>query len=130
LPLPSPVGRTRAGEITEALAQIRAAESSQELVRRRVRLEVSRALAAFQTRNAGAALFSRDLLTRAQADLSSLREAIASGQLTLREGLQWQRSLIELLQADIDARLAGLLAWVELRRVVGLPLLSAAGGAR
>ena len=68
------------------------------------------------------------LMARAHADLAALREAIASRQLTLREGLQWQRSLIELLQADIDVRLARALAWVDLRRVVGLPFSSATGG--
>lgn len=130
IPLPAPVGRTRAGEIAETLAQIRAAESSQELVRRRVRLEVARAVSGFQSRNAEATLFGVDLVARAHADLAALREAIGSGQLTLREGLQWQRSLIELLQADIGVRLARALAWVELRRVVGLPLSSVTGGGR
>lgn len=130
LPLPAPVGRTRAGEITETLAQIRAAEASEELVRRRVRLEVTRALAAVRARDAAASLFASDLITRARADLSALREAIAARQLTLREALQWQRSLIELLQADIDARLARALAWVDLRRVVGLSLDGGTGGSR
>jgi len=130
LPLPSPVGRTRAGDIAETLAQIRAAESSEELVRRRVRLEVGRAIAALQARNAAAALFTGDLLARAKTDLVSLREAIAARQLTLREALQWQRSLIELLQADIEVRLGQALAAVELRRVVGLPFAVPAGGAR
>jgi cobalt-zinc-cadmium efflux system outer membrane protein len=130
IPLPSPVGRTRAGEIAETLAQIRAAETSAELVRRRVRLEVARALAAFQAQNAAVALFARDLLARAKTDLASLREAITARQLTMREGLQWQRSLIELLQADIDVRLGQALSWVELRRVVGLPFAVPAGGAK
>jgi cobalt-zinc-cadmium efflux system outer membrane protein len=130
LPLPAPVGRTRAGEIAETLAQIRAAESSQELVRRRVRLEVARALAAFQARTAAAGLFAGDLIARARTDLASLREAIAARQLTVREALQWQRSLIDLLSADIDVRLGRAIAWVELRRVVGLPLASPTGGAR
>jgi outer membrane protein, heavy metal efflux system len=122
LPLPAPLGHTRAGEIVETLAQVRAAESSEELVRRRVRLEVARALAALRARQQAADLFGADLLTRARADLSALREALASRQLSLREGLQWQRSLIELLQGDIEARLGRALAWVDLRRVVGLPL--------
>lgn len=128
IPLPAPVGRTRAGEIAETLAQIRAAEASQELVRRRVRLEVARATAALRAREGAAVLFGADLLSRARADLGSLREAISSRQLSLREGLQWQRTFIELLQADIDVRLARALAWVEFRRVVGMPLASGSDG--
>jgi cobalt-zinc-cadmium efflux system outer membrane protein len=128
--LPGPVGRTRAGEIAETLSQIRAAEASEELVRRRVRLEVARALAAFRARQGAANLFTGDLLTRARADLFALREAIASRQLSLREGLQWQRTFIELLQADIEVRLGRALAWVDLRRVIGLPLATKEGGGR
>lgn len=127
IPLPDPIGRTRAGEISETLAQIRAAESSTELVRRRVRLEVARAVSALRARRGAADLFRSDHLARARADLSSLREAIAARQLSLREGLVWQRSLTELLAADIEARLGRALARVELRRVVGLPLASQGG---
>jgi cobalt-zinc-cadmium efflux system outer membrane protein len=130
LPLPSPVGRTRAGEIAEILAQIRAAEASTDLVRRRVRLEVARAIAAYQARQGSAGLFSADLLQRAWADLAALRDAVAAKQISLREGLQWQRSLIELLQADIETRLGRVLAWIDLQRVVGLPLVSSNGGVR
>lgn len=130
LPLPAPVGRTRAGEIAETLAQIQAAESSAELVRRRVRVEVARAIAALTARQGASELFAGDVLTRARTHLRSLREAIASRQLPLREGLQWQRSLIELLQADIQARLDRALAMIELRRVVGLPVVGSGGGAR
>jgi len=127
LPLPSPVGRTRAGDIAETLAQIRAAEASTDLVRRRVRLEVARAAAAYKARQESAGLFTPDLLDRARADLAALREAVASRQLSLREGLQWQRTLIELLQGDIETRLGRVLAWIDLQRVVGLPLAPAAG---
>jgi cobalt-zinc-cadmium efflux system outer membrane protein len=69
LPLPAPVGRSRAGEIAETMAQIRAAESSEELARRRVRLEVARAQAALKARQGAAGLFSGDLLTRATSSL-------------------------------------------------------------
>jgi hypothetical protein len=112
------------------MAGIRAAESSSDLVRRRVRIEVSSALAAFKARQGAAALFQGDLVGRARGDLSALREAIETRQLSLREGLQWQRSLIELLQADIDVRLGRALALVEIRRVAGLPLVAGMGGAR
>jgi cobalt-zinc-cadmium efflux system outer membrane protein len=130
LPLPAPVGRTRAGEIAETMAQIRAAESSEELVRRRVRLEVARAQATLKARQGAADLFAGDLLKRARTDLSSLRDAISSRQLSLREALQWQRTFIELLQADIEVRLGSVQAWVDLRRVVGLPFVASQGGAR
>jgi outer membrane protein TolC len=116
------VGRTRAGDIAETLAQLRAAESSRELVRRRVLSEVARAAAAYRAKVGEADLFAGDLVTRARADLAALREALATRRMTLREGLQWQRSLIELLSADVDARLARLTAALELRRVTGLPL--------
>ena len=129
IPLPEPLGHTRSGEIAEALGQLRAAEASVDLVRRRVRLQVARAAAAFRARQRAAELLAPDLVTRAHGDLASLREALKGRQLTLREGLLWQRSLIELLQADIDARLGRAIAWVELRRVVGMPIASAGGGA-
>jgi cobalt-zinc-cadmium efflux system outer membrane protein len=129
IPLPAPVGRTRAGDIAETLAQLRAAESSRELVRRRVLADVARAAAAYRAKLGEADLFAADLVSRARADLAALREALATRRMTLREGLQWQRSLIELLSADIDARLARLSAEVELRRVAGLPIAVGKDGA-
>jgi cobalt-zinc-cadmium efflux system outer membrane protein len=130
LPLPSPLGRTRAGEIAEVVAQIREAESSVALARRRVRVEVARAVAGVRATAAGVAIFDPALLGRARADLASLRDALTSRQLTLREGLQWQRSLIELLQGDIEARLARVQAQIELRRAAGLAFVQQAGGRR
>ena len=101
----------------------------EELVRRRVRLEVARALAALpgENRRRGAV---RGRSPGAGPHRSARRCArrSRSRQLTLREGLVWQRSLIELLQTDIEVRLGRALAWVELQRVVGLPLAPAAGG--
>ncbi len=123
IPLPAPLGRTRAGEIAETTAQIRVADSALELIRRRVRVEVAQAGATFDARKKAVALFTPDLLDRAKRDLTALREAIGSRQLSIREALMAQRSLIELLQANLDARLERALAWVELRRVVGLPLM-------
>jgi cobalt-zinc-cadmium efflux system outer membrane protein len=122
LPLPAPVGRTRAGEIAETLAEVRAAESSVQLVQRRVLLEVARALASYEARQEARALFDDDLRARAQADLRAVREAVAAGQLALREAVTWQRSLTELLLADIETRLQRELALLELHRVLGLRL--------
>jgi cobalt-zinc-cadmium efflux system outer membrane protein len=128
LPLPAPLGRTRAGDIEFAMARARAGESSVELVRRRVRLQVAAALAGYRARHGTLALYAEPLLSRARADLAALREAMTSRQLALREGLIVQRSLIELLSGSIEARLGYAEASVELRRVVGRSLIP--GGRR
>jgi cobalt-zinc-cadmium efflux system outer membrane protein len=130
LPLPSPIGHSRAGEIAETLAEIRGAESSVELVRRRVRLEIARALAAYHSRQGAVELLAGDLPARARADLAGIRDALASRQLPLREAVSWQRSLIEVLQAELEGRVGLAMASVELRRVAGLPLIRTAGGRR
>jgi cobalt-zinc-cadmium efflux system outer membrane protein len=130
LPLPGPIGRSRAGEIAEALALARSAESSVELVRRRVRLEVAAAAATFRATEGALALYAEPLLSRARTDLAALREAIASRQLTLRDAIVAQRSLIELLQGSIEARLGYAQATVELRRVVGWSLVPGSRGER
>jgi len=127
LPLPGPLGPSRAGEIEAARGQLDAAAGALEQVRRRVRLEVAQAAAGLRARQGALALFGDPLMTRARKDLAAIREGIAARQLTIREALAAQRSLIELLQAGIEARLAHATAWVELRRVVGAPLL---GGSR
>jgi cobalt-zinc-cadmium efflux system outer membrane protein len=128
LPLPGPMGRSREGEIAETIARIRAAESSVELVRRRVRLEVAQALASFTATRSALALFKGDLIERAPRDLAALREALSSRQLSLRDALVAQRSLLELLASHIEARLAHVEAWIELRRAAGLPLTPDEGG--
>jgi cobalt-zinc-cadmium efflux system outer membrane protein len=127
LPLPGPLGPSRLGEILEAGGRLEAADAAVEQLRRRVRLEVAAARANLSAREQGLALLGDELVARARRDLSALREGVASKQLSLREGLAAQRSLIELLQSSIEARLAHATAWVELRRVVGWPL---AGGGR
>jgi cobalt-zinc-cadmium efflux system outer membrane protein len=130
LPLPAPIGRTRAGDIESAVARARAAESSLELVRRRVRLQVAAALAGYRARHGTLALYAEPLLARARADVTALREAMTSRQLALREGLIVQRSLIELLAGSIEARLGYAEASVELRRVIGRSLIPNVGGQR
>jgi cobalt-zinc-cadmium efflux system outer membrane protein len=128
LPLPAPLGRTRGGEIAEVTARIGAADSSLEEVRRRVRLEVSQALAAFRAADASLSLFPDDLLARARADLAALREAMSTKQLSLRDALVAQRSLIELLNSHLEARLDRAQTWVALQRVAGLSFSPLLGG--
>jgi cobalt-zinc-cadmium efflux system outer membrane protein len=123
--LPGPLGPSRAGEISSALAQVEQADTTLEQVRRRVRMEVTRAVQAEQVYALEVQLFPADLTTRARADLQAIGQALSARQLPIREALLSQRSLIELLQSHIRSRLAFALARVERMRAAGQPL---AGG--
>jgi outer membrane protein, heavy metal efflux system len=121
IPLPAPIGHTRAGELAEARGQLEQAKASSESVRRRVSVEVAQAVAERDARREVLKLFPHDLLERARGDLREIGVGLSSRQLSIREALLAQRSLIELLQADIGARAGSALAWVEVNRAVGLP---------
>jgi cobalt-zinc-cadmium efflux system outer membrane protein len=122
VPLPAPFGQSSAGEIQEAIARIRQAGSNLDLVKRGVRVEATRAYADWQASSEVLGLFQPDLKARAVEDLDRIRDAIGSRQLSLREAVLTQRSLVDLLLADIDARLNYSLAWTNLMRIGGYPL--------
>ena len=124
IPLPAPVGRTKAGEIAEVTARIDQAGTDLEGIRRRVRLEVSRAVADERQRAAALRLVAPELLQRVPDDLRRIAAALGAGRLSIRETLLAQRSLIELREAYLNARLAYAASRVELRRAAGLPLSS------
>lgn len=119
LPLPAPVGRTYASEIAEALARREHADAALVELRRRVRLEVAEAFANQRARAATLALYTPELTASARADVQALREGIANRQLSPRDALLSERTLIELLLGETEARLAYATAVVELRRVTG-----------
>lgn len=128
LPLPSPLGPGRAGEIASAEAEVRQAETALEKVRRRVRLEVQRALLDEESYGRALRLYPPDAVARAGGQLMALRAALEARQIPVREALLMQRSLLELLQGHLRARLGLALARVERRRAAGLPLLPSEGG--
>lgn len=119
IPLPAPIGRTYRAEIAEATVRKQQAEVTIEQVRRRVRLEVAQALVTERARAAGLDLFPPTLVQQALSDVAALREGVATRQLSVREALVSERTLIELLLSDVEARLAYADAWVELKRAVG-----------
>lgn len=118
--LPAPLGPGKRGEVAEANARTEQAATGVERIRRRVRLEVTRAAANARAKSEALALFSPVLLQRAEADLQALAQAFAAQKVPLREALLQQRSLIELLSAHVRVRLEAALAHVELMRASGL----------
>ena len=119
LPLPAPVGHTHAGEIAEQRARAEQAAVGIDEVRRRVRLEVAEAAATERARASALQLFQPAVIDQAQADIRALRDGIAARQLSVRDALLSERTLIELLREYVETRLQFALAWVELRRATG-----------
>lgn len=118
--LPAPLGPSRRGELDEASARAAQAGTTLEQVRRRVRLEVAQALALERAQAAALGLFPAALIQRATTDLRALAQAVAEQKLPLRDALLHQRSLIELLQAELQVHLESALARVDLLRATGL----------
>lgn len=121
LPLPGPLGHLNTGEIASARARSEQMDTTVEQVRRQVRREVVAADTAVRTRAAALTLYRPAQLARARGEIAALREGLMTRQLSVREAMLAQRSLIDLLQADIAARLAYAQAIVELYRVIGQP---------
>ena len=119
LPLPAPVGHTFAGQIAETSARLEQAAISVEQIRRRVREEVAIALATEKSRTKRLALYDPELVARARADIDALRDGISSRQLSVRDALVAERTLMELLLGQMEARLALVLARIEVMRATG-----------
>jgi cobalt-zinc-cadmium efflux system outer membrane protein len=119
LPLPGNVGRTYRGEIAEAEALAQRAAAERDAVLRETELALSKARRAFESRARELEAFTPERLERARQSLRSVREEVEAGRLSVRDALILQQALLELLDADLAARLAWCLASVDLARASG-----------
>jgi len=122
IPLPAPIGRTNAGEIAEATALAAQTDAGIDRLRRRVRLEVTRAAQELGTRRREAALFRPEDLKRAEEGLMALGDELRAQRIGVRDALLMQQTLVEMLVAHLEARRQLCFAAVELARVAALPL--------
>lgn len=122
IPLPGNVGPLHAGEIAEAEARARRATSERDLRRRQARLEIVVAAQALQSRRTEVDAFAPKLLARANQSLQALARQVEAGRLAIREAVAAQQALVQLLQANIEARRALCLASVAYARAAGMPL--------
>ena len=127
IPLPNPLVPNGAGEIAVARARSLQADLDVVALRRRVVLEVNRAVANERAAASALRAFSGTLIERARKDLEALGDALTARQMSVREALLAQRSLLDLLESNLAVRLQYRLARTELWRAAGLPLSS--GGA-
>lgn len=123
LPLPEPLGPSRAGDVAAAGVAIEQAKLDVDKRRRQIVLEVQLALSAVLAAQRAVSEVPSELIARAQTDLWAIAEAIRGGRVSLREALLWQRGLLDLLQLHLRARRDYALARIELRRASGLALV-------
>ena len=122
IPLPSPLGRTYAGEIAENEALSRRAATDVERVRRAIRLEWMTALQAYEGAKTQAAVFTPERLARADQGLASIAAEIEAGRLSIRDAVVSQQALVDLSLSAVQARLELCLSSVGLVYAAGLPL--------
>lgn len=122
LPLPEPLGRTSAGAIAEneALAERAALLSANG--RRNMRVELVRAVTAYQAARDAVRFFDEQRLARAELTLSNLASELQAGRVPIRDAIVFQEPLLELLLGAIEARKELCLASIEVVRAAGLPL--------
>lgn len=119
IPLPSPVGRTYAGDIAEENALAMRATTEVERLRRSVRLEVAKAIEVVDSRRRQVALYRPEQVIRTEITLRSITEEIAARRLPIRDALLTQQGLTEYLYAHVEAKRALCQASVDLARVAG-----------
>lgn len=122
IPLPQPVGRTYAGEIAEAEATSRRAASLADRARRELRLQLVGALSVYDAKRTAADAYAADRIARAEQSLASIAQEIEAGRLAVRDAVVSQQTLMDLLQARLEAQRALCIASVDLARAAGVPL--------
>jgi len=122
IPLPSPIGRTNAGEIAELEALGRRVQVERARRERALGLEVATAAAELRAHRDTVAALTSPMLARAERSLVDLSDAIDTGRLSVRDALITQQALLELLQTNLSERLELCLASVRLARALGRPL--------
>lgn len=122
IPLPQPVGRTKAGEIEEALASEERVQAELEGMLRRLATERALAESDLQAAAEKRVLFSPERLAGATSALQALSTQLSAGRLTVREALVTQQALVELLQSELAMREAAAMASVRAARASGLSL--------
>ncbi|MEY2934312.1 MAG: hypothetical protein RL033_5061 [Pseudomonadota bacterium] len=122
IPLPSPLGQTHAGEIAELEALARRTDQQRKQVEAHTRLRVATAAAAVRAHRQFVEALPPAALERAEQSLIHLGTELEAGRLTVREALNAQQALIELLRTHLAERRALCLASIELALAQGVAL--------
>lgn len=126
IPLPSPVGQTRAGEIAELEARALGIQQQRRQAEARAQLEVATAAAAVRSHRQFVEALPPAARERAEQSLRNLGTELEAGRINVREALNAQHALMEVLRAHVAERRALCLASIDLALAQGMPLEPAA----
>ena len=119
IPLPQPLGRTKAGEIAEAVGIEERFQAELERSQRVLASERDLAVNDYTKDLLARALYSGERVERASAALTAIAQQLGAARLSVREALMSQQALVSLLEAEVDAREALCAASVRVIRTHG-----------
>ena len=119
VPLPQPLGRTRAGEVAEAVAAEEKQQAALRQLERALATELALARADSEAGEKVLALYSASRMTDALQALTSIASHVRAARFPVREALVAQQALVELLTSEVEAQHARCVASVRLVRASG-----------
>jgi outer membrane protein, heavy metal efflux system len=122
IPFPQPVGRTFAGEASEADALARQTSERANQTTRELSGELAQAVASYTSARAAAALYTDERLQRSEKLVGDIAREIESGRLAVRDAVLAQQQLVDVLRGRVEARRALSVASVELALAAGVVL--------
>ena len=122
LPLPEPIGRMHAGEITENEALARRAALLAADSRRSAKAELAAAIASYEAARESTRTYTKERVERAEATLASLAAAVEAGRIGTRDAVILQEPLFDLLFGAVEARRLLCVASANVARAAGVRL--------
>ncbi|MBK6605575.1 MAG: TolC family protein [Leptospiraceae bacterium] len=121
--IPLRVWRDNSGEIVESEARKEQAMTNLEVNQHTIKFEVIRAVTNFNSLREETKNYPQELMKRVDEDLLSIKKALSTGQMNIRDALVAQNSLVTLKLSYIQSQSDYDLSKIELLRSVGFPLL-------
>lgn len=122
IPLPSPLGHTRAGEIAELEARAQRVQQQRRQALARAQLAVTAAAAAVRRHRQFVQALPPAAVQRAEQSLRNLGGELEAGRISVREALNAEQALIDVLRTHLAERRALCLASIELALAQGMSL--------
>lgn len=121
--LPLRVWRDNSGEIVESEARREQAITNLEVNQHTIKFQVIRAVANYNSLREENKNYPQELMRKVDENLLSLKKALSTGQINIRDALVAQNSLVGLKLSYIQTQSDYDLAKVELLRSIGFPLI-------